>query len=164
MSLNTTPRTWVASEIVDATEMNTEVRDALTGLQAAWDTYTPTWTANTTNPSLGNGTRVGRFLRIGKTVHVRIEIVAGSTTTFGSGFFILSLPVAARTTAGSDGMPGSVYLLDASGGARQFGGVILQSSTSVRMFGPTGASIDSATPWAWATTDAITVDFIYEAA
>src|SRR5438477_553743 len=35
-------------------------------------TYTPTWTAVTTNPVIGNGTLTGRFLQIGDVVFVAI--------------------------------------------------------------------------------------------
>lgn len=93
MGLNTTPRTWTTSELVTAAMMNTEVRDAFTGVQAAWTSYSPSWTAATTNPTIGNGTIVGAYLQIGKTVHWRIKISPGSTTTFGTGTYFVSLPV-----------------------------------------------------------------------
>jgi len=59
-----------------------------------WKTYTPAWTAATTNPVLGNGTLTGQYLQVGKTVHYRIVLTMGSTTTYGSGYYQLSLPVA----------------------------------------------------------------------
>lgn len=90
MSLNTTPRNWTPGEVVSAAELNTEVRDALTGVQAAWDTYTPTWT----NLTVGNGTVIARYLQIGKTVHVRISLTGG-TTSSASGAVSVSLPVVA---------------------------------------------------------------------
>jgi hypothetical protein len=61
----------------------------------AWTAYTPTWTAPTTNPVLGNGTLTGQYMvQNGKTVHYRIVLIMGSTTTYGSGMYLLSLPVA----------------------------------------------------------------------
>lgn len=57
-----------------------------------WATYTPTWTAATTNPVIGNGTITGRYRRIGTTGHIRIVIRPGSTTTFGSGSYSVDLP------------------------------------------------------------------------
>lgn len=68
------------------------------GLQAAWDDYTPTWTAATTPPAIGNGTLTGKYLRIGKLIIVRITIVAGATTTQGTGGQSIALPVAAHAT------------------------------------------------------------------
>jgi hypothetical protein len=61
----------------------------------AWTSYTPQWTTNGTQPVLGNGTLVGYYKLIGKTCFVRTKLVAGSTTTFGSGQFEFSLPFSA---------------------------------------------------------------------
>ncbi|GGP56090.1 hypothetical protein [Streptomyces abikoensis] len=65
----------------------------------AWSTYTPTWTATTTNPSLGNGTLVGSYLITGKICHVSIMLTIGSTTNKGSGAYRISLPVATANTS-----------------------------------------------------------------
>lgn len=100
MSLNTTPRTWVTGEVVTAAEMNTEVRDGFTGIQAAWSAYTPTLT----NITLGNGTLACASARVGKTMLVRGSFLAGSTTTYAAGNLGVSVPVnahAAYAAAGS---------------------------------------------------------------
>jgi hypothetical protein len=105
------PRTWVVGEVVSAAIMNQEIRDQLNSMFGAWTAYTPTWTAST-NPSIGNGTLTGRYLKIGRTVFCEIYLLPGSTTTFGSGNYLLSVPFvkassgteavgAARLTAGS---------------------------------------------------------------
>lgn len=60
-----------------------------------WISYTPTWTASTTNPSIGNGVLEGGYRRFGKLMEFWVRIVAGSTTTFGSGSYIVGLPLAA---------------------------------------------------------------------
>ena len=65
----------------------------------AWVTYTPTWTASTTNPTLGNGSLVGRYVRDGRTITGNINMTLGSTTTIGSGNYSWDLPVAASDTA-----------------------------------------------------------------
>lgn len=58
-----------------------------------WTTYTPTWTAATTNPTIGNGTISGRWRYTGpKTIDFDAWLVFGSTTTFGSGLWRLSIP------------------------------------------------------------------------
>lgn len=88
----TVPRTWVAAEVVTAALLNTHLRDNLKALGDAWASYTPAWTASTTNPTLGNGTITGVFIQPGKLVHMRVRITAGSTTTFGSGNYQVSLP------------------------------------------------------------------------
>jgi hypothetical protein len=67
----------------------------VTGLEAAWTAYTPTWTAATTNPSIGNGTLAGRYRKVGRTVQFTFELNFGSTTNVGSGAYSFGLPVAA---------------------------------------------------------------------
>src|SRR4029079_8516910 len=83
--LNFTPRTWVTGEIATAAQMNAEVRDALTGYQAAWTYYTPTWTGLT----VGNGTSSFQWTRAGKTAFVRGRFTLGSTSSVGgtTGFY-----------------------------------------------------------------------------
>jgi hypothetical protein len=61
----------------------------------AWTSYTPTWTAATTNPTLGNGTLVGRYSKIGRQVTVHINLIPGNTTAFGAGTYNFLLPFAA---------------------------------------------------------------------
>lgn len=94
MSLNSTAATWVTGTVVTAAQLNLEVRDAINGIQAAWTAYTPAWTGTTTNPVIGNGAITGAYLQIGKHIDVWAKVVCGSTTTFGSGGYRLSLPVA----------------------------------------------------------------------
>lgn len=59
----------------------------------AWTSYTPTLTATTTNPALGNGALIGYYSQQGKTVHVSIDMAIGSTTTRGVGAWMWALPV-----------------------------------------------------------------------
>lgn len=98
MSLASSPRTWVIGELVTAAVLNTEIRDALTGIQAAWDSasWVPAagWTAATTNPAIGNGASFAWFARVGKTATFAGRIIPGSTTTFGAGAYTFALPVA----------------------------------------------------------------------
>ena len=81
------------------TNLNT-VRDALKALSEAWTAYTPTWTGATTNPVLNNGSFSGSaYCRIGKLVHFRIVLTMGTTTTYGTGQWRLTLPTAPLSTA-----------------------------------------------------------------
>ncbi len=66
-------------------------------LESNWQNYTPTWTSSGTAPAIGNGSVSGSFLQIGRRIEVQIYFSAGSTTTFGSGSYLFSLPVAAAT-------------------------------------------------------------------
>ena len=64
-------------------------------LATAWTSYTPTWTGTSTNPVIGDGTITGAYKVIGKTCFVRGRILMGSTTTYGSGAWLVGLPFTA---------------------------------------------------------------------
>jgi hypothetical protein len=51
----------------------------------AWQSYTPVWGSNGTQPTLNNGTISGSYTRIGKTIHYRIQMTIGSTSSLGTG-------------------------------------------------------------------------------
>lgn len=89
----TNPRTWTAGERLTAALLNLQVRDNLKAIGDPWDAYTPSWTAATTNPSVGNGSLVGAVRQMGSLVHFRLLLTAGSSTTFGSGAWKMTLPV-----------------------------------------------------------------------
>lgn len=72
-------------------DWTTPGRTAATDVRG-WVAYTPTWTAGTTNPTIGNAVRTGRYQRFEKTCHVAIRLVPGSTTAFGSGGYLFGLP------------------------------------------------------------------------
>jgi hypothetical protein len=55
-----------------------------------WQSYTPTFGG--TGVSIGNGTVVGKYKRVGDSLKLSINMTAGSTTAFGSGYFTFSLP------------------------------------------------------------------------
>lgn len=167
MVLNYTPRTWVAAETVTATQLNNEIRDPLTSLQAAWDTYTPTWTGIGSNPSLGNGTKVGRYLRVGQTVDFLIEITAGSTTAFGSGQWQVTLPVVASgrrwifeanaydNTANDDFPVVAVWSV---------AGSLLNLKCEPTTAGNALRSVTTNNPFTWGNSDKLTISGRYEAA
>jgi hypothetical protein len=75
------------------------VRAALDGdySAGAWTAYTPTFTAATTNPTLGNFTREGRWTRLkGKTIKGTMKITCNAGSGFGTGAYEFGLPVPAR--------------------------------------------------------------------
>lgn len=88
----TTPRTWSVGDLETAALFNSEIRDKFAMIGGAWTAYTPTWTAATTAPAIGNGSLQGYYNLVGKTLDVRIYMLCGSTTTFGSGGYSWSLP------------------------------------------------------------------------
>jgi hypothetical protein len=92
----TNPKTWAPNDILTAADLNTYTRDNELAL-GTWTTYVPLWTATTTNPVIGNGTILGRYMATTDWCEVWVGIKAGSTTTFGSGQYSVSLPIAAAS-------------------------------------------------------------------
>lgn len=146
----------------------TSYNTLLTAIQAAWTTYSPTWT----NLSVGNGTVTARYRQIGTLVETRITIVFGSTTSI-SGAVSVSLPVTRATYAGTAGLTalGLARFFDTSGGAASEGAAMNVSTTTVRLqvwksdgTYLTSADLSSTVPFTWATGDEINVQFSYEAA
>lgn len=64
--------------------------------EAVQTNYTPTWTASV-NPTLGNGSLSGVYVKTGKRVDVQFQLSIGSTTTLGTGVWYFSLPFVPST-------------------------------------------------------------------
>ena len=130
-------------------------------LNSGWQSYTPTWTAATTNPSIGNGKLSGRYLQIGKLVYCQFKMVAGSTTTFGSGEWRFSYPVSPNTSY-IDLQVGSSLLADA--GTRYYDGVTIYGGATFMTIIVGGDVIHATAPFTWTNGDLLIVNIIYEAA
>lgn len=78
----------------------------------AWTSYSPSWTGSGSNPSIGNGTITGAYMRQGSLCWIKIKIAPGSTTTYGTGFYSVSLPV--TPAANDSAIPGIAYDTSAS--------------------------------------------------
>lgn len=98
MSLNSTPRTWVSGELVTAAMMNTEIRDAITGIESVWTAWSPTITAET-----GTFTTVSssncHYQRIGKTV-LWVANITITTAGTASGQLRFTVPVSPLSSHG----------------------------------------------------------------
>jgi hypothetical protein len=57
-----------------------------------WVDYTPSWTSDGTQPNIGNGSVTGKWRRVGDSIECQVRVLAGSTTTYGTGTYLLSLP------------------------------------------------------------------------
>ncbi len=130
-----------------------------------WTAYTPEWTAASSNPAINNGTIEGYYKVIGKTCFVRGNIAMGSTTTFGTGEWYVSMPF---TASHADGILMSATLLDNStawynailNGARA--GFSHKSPVQYQTTGGTSDSLTSTTPFTWASGDRFTWNGSYE--
>jgi hypothetical protein len=168
MSLNTTPHVFVAGETVTAALLNVEINAAITGIQAAWNAHTPAWTASGTGPALGNGTLVGSYAQVGKTIRYRILLSFGSTTTFGTGTYSFTLPVAG---AGGAGIVHGV-VRGFNSGVAIFAGFSLSNvgGTTISAFLPTSGAncavvqVGQLVPWTFKSGDTLALVGTYEAA
>lgn len=129
-------------------------------LTAAWTAYTPTWTATSVNPTLGNGTLNGYYLKIGKLTFVRVYLATGSTTTQGSGQWLFALPFMSRNdgtyqAVAGTAIPNSVaYPLTA----------VVTSNSAVLAPWTAGSVVESGQPGTWTVGSVLTIEGFYEAA
>src|SRR5262245_308636 len=115
----TNPPTRATTTVITASIYNTDLIDNLAYIYAnsQGTDYTPTWSATGTAPSLGNGSIQGKYWRLGRLVLYRLVFTAGSTTTFGSGAWLFTLPFTAADALGN----GSVIMKDNSAGLIKLG-------------------------------------------
>jgi hypothetical protein len=124
--------------------------------EGAWISYTPVWTAASSNPSIGNGTIEGYYKIIGKTCFVRGNIAMGSTTTFGSGEWYVSMPF---TASHADAILMTAQLLDNGSawynavlnGARA--GFNYKTPIQYQAVGGTANDVNATQPFTWTTSD-----------
>ncbi|MGW6418852.1 hypothetical protein [Streptomyces sp. NPDC055055] len=131
------PRTWVVGEVVTAAYMNAEIRDQINALLSAWTDYTPAWIAETGGtPTVGNGSLIGRYQKVGRSVDWLIKLTVGSTTTFGAANanWAFGLPSGCSpSTAFSGSRAANVsYRLSGTGEARGSGEISTLNSGTVR--------------------------------
>lgn len=159
--LNTTPRTWVTGEVVTAAEMNAEVRDALTAVQAVWTGYVPTVTGAT----ITSGTLIGRWNQVGKTVDFFCQFTLGASSAV-TGSVTFSLPVTAslsqwtcEANAFDSSVPSTFPLVGLATSTTTVTCRALPSTAGNAL-----AALGAAVPMTWATGDIVTVQGRYEAA
>jgi hypothetical protein len=162
------PADWYAGQEVDAETMEAEIHDQFADLVAPWTSYTPTWTATGTAPALLNGTLTGRYKLIGKTCIVSVKLTAGSSTTYGTGSYMLSLPVAA--VAGFDSV-GQVFIGDSSVGAAGYSttgvALVLGGGTTMGLYAGntgSGSAVTPTNPQTFASGDRIWASIAYKTA
>ena len=78
------------------------------GTNGAWKTWTPTVVAGPGGNALGNGSIAGQYTQIGKTVHFRLKMTAGTTTVIGTSVFAVTNPVT-RADSGTQAIGNTVY-------------------------------------------------------
>lgn len=145
------------------------IREKLTaadmnGINGEWKTWTPiTWLTDGggADPALGNGSLVGEYCQIGKTVFANLQLTIGTTTTLGSGAWTFSLPVSPSAT--SPNILRFGQCLSLAGAYRNDVARVDPNDTVVRMIGTAAGSFyDFDTPAAWANGNILALDFWYK--
>lgn len=132
----------------------------------AWTIYAPAWTATTTNPAIGNGTKTGAWNKVGSTVHFVIHLVMGSTSTYGSGNWQFDLPFGETnyrwnfTGVVRDTSATATYPIVAERTASNLLTVRCDPTTAGNAF----RTVNATTPYSWASTDELTINGTYEVA
>jgi len=144
-----------AGQILTAATLNT--------IGAVWESYTPTWTGSTTNPSVGAGFIEGRYCRLQTLIIATGFISPGAGWQTGSGNYRVSLPVTALST---NAPLGYAVLMDASAGYVGYTGLAMrQSATTAEFRIGNGSGLWSPTvPITLAQSDQMRFTLIYEAA
>ncbi len=152
---------WSAHDILTASDLNAAIASSVmtTGL-GAWTAYTPVWTGTSTNPVIGNGTITGKYCKTGRLVVGSFTITVGSTTTFGSGGYVVSLPFSSAT-GGLDAL-GTATCYDSSAATRFMRHLNAFAANSAILVSEAGALTTSAVPMTWATGDIIAGKFVFE--
>lgn len=130
-----------------------------------WTSYTFTWSSDGTQPAIGNGTRSGRYRRpTGSDLVVfEFRLTMGSTTTFGTGTYFISVPVTPSATAVTNCV-GSCYILDA-GFQDKIGQLKFEDNTKIAMVAASGGVVTATNPTnPLATGDQFRGVMIYEPA
>lgn len=150
--------TWLSGEDILAVDLDT-MTDALAAISDAWTPYVVAWTSGGTPPAIVNGTLEGRYVRVGKWVMVHIRVIMGSSTTFGTGQYFLSLPVNALVA----NYPLATYLLD-NGTANKAGVSFVTSGLNTLAMVQNTTDVAATAPHTWASTDQIAIIGSYEVA
>jgi hypothetical protein len=135
----------------------------LPDFEGRWVSYTPAFTASTTDPT--NWTMTGKYTRTGKTITAKMRAQAATGVTSGSGNYRVSLPV---TGIGDPITPHFAAAFHS--GQRVLMAALLLTSTYLEFRYPDGSptgtntALSSTSPWSsWASGDTIGVQVTYEA-
>jgi hypothetical protein len=121
--------------------------------------YTPTVAGATSGGTLGNGTANADYMVVGNMCVIRLQLIFGSTTSFGTGGATITLPIAADAIDPPD--LGSGLLLDSSVPTRLICVAQLDTTSRFIMVTTAGAVVAGTVPWTWAVNDQVRLSLTY---
>lgn len=152
------PPDFTADNVLTAGELQ-KLSDNQSELGDAWTAYTPVWDADTTAPIRNNGTLIGAYRQVGKTVDFWISLTTASSTQFGTGNWFFSLPVQAKNALMWCGG------WSASHGSTFPSGQLMTTSSAlyIRLVqGAAGTLVDATSPVTWDNPDSFRMAGTYE--
>lgn len=131
--------------------MSSELGTLSANSNSAWQSYAIAVTANSGGFALGNGTLTGQYRTVtSDLIIVRGRLIWGSTTTAGTGFWRITVPVAASTDSINMSV-GNAWFLDTGSQVRN-GNCHFIDADEIGLDSPTG-SAGSGVPQTWSTGD-----------
>lgn len=135
---------------------------AITGELTALSAVPSVWVPTLTNLTLGSGTLIAEYTRVGKVIDWYLRFVFGAGSAVGTDptWTLPATPASFYPVAEGFGtFPGEAHLVDSGTGARK-GNVIHPTTTTAGVnfwnATPTIAQVTAIAPWNWATNDSIT--------
>lgn len=131
------------------------------GVPTSWTSFTPTFN----NLTVGNGTRVGKYVQIGKVMFVYVKFTMGSTSSVTGAIALNNLPA---SSVQSFTLP--FAMIEDVGAANITGGVIVSGTTAelvCTLANGTYAQltgVSGTVPMTWTTNDNFVMSFNYEVA
>lgn len=132
--------------------------------QARWGgllEYTATWASTGTQPAKGNGVVRAACRRDGSVGVVRFQIIPGSTTTFGTGAWSLTLPTGWAAGTSSQQYQMGWLMLNDTGTAVYTGLCYVDpGGTSMHLrYGSPWSSVTNTAPFTWVNGDFLSGGF-----
>lgn len=166
----TSPQTWTTSQLVTASDLNTDIRDnwnaiVRTGSGGA-TSWTPSLQAVTINPA--TITTTGAKWLIGPLAFGWAHFAFSAPINTGSGIFFVDLsntPSGVTASSANGQAVGSWHASDSSNSANDMSGTVyLRATNSVFFRLSTGNVVSDSTPFTWAAGDAFSFFVVYPVA
>lgn len=150
---------------LDNDNINPSAGIALSKLESlSWTSYTTGWNTTNVDFSIGNGTLIGKYIKLGRIVHGYASLTKGTTTTLGTGSFVINLPVATSVNIVSGTAIGN-GLIKISGFAGIYALIVYayNGSTNVQLVHTT-TPVSPIAPAGLGNGDVVGFSFTYESA
>ena len=162
-STGTASHSFTASNLLDASATLTDNSNnsvVVDRRQIPWQSYTPSWTAATLDPVIGNGSLTAMYSKVGRNVIVALQGSVSSTTSTGNGAWFLSLPFIPDTTISAIG---ACRMLDSGTNVRT--GVVrglTDGTARCQIFADSATTANaSSIPFTWANGDSFEFTLSY---